>query len=73
MIILALHFTCFKLVSLVKIAIYNYPIERLAEFPIIEDGKPFWWLAYTVCGVFIPLIIQSIFEKVKVYCQSIKL
>lgn len=39
MIILALHFVCLKLVSLLKISIYGWPIERLAEFPVIEQNN----------------------------------
>lgn len=45
------HLPCFKLVSLAIIAIYGLPIERLAEFPAIEQyATAGWWLAYTVAG-----------------------
>lgn len=65
MIILALHFTCFKLISLVKIAIYGWPIERLAEFPAIIENNTVWWVAYTIAGVCIPLLIQKTYNSIK--------
>lgn len=65
MIILALHFTCLKLVSLAKIAFYGWPIERLAEFPVIEENNAYWWVAYTIVGVCIPLISQKCYDATK--------
>ena len=35
--ILTWHFLAFKLVSLSIIGIYDLPIERLAEFPVIKE------------------------------------
>lgn len=35
--ILTLHFLIIKLVSLVIIGIYDLPIKRLAEFPVITE------------------------------------
>lgn len=56
--ILTWHFLAFKLISLVIIGIYDLPIERLAEFPVItEYSKQGWWIAYffvaitTCCGL----------------------
>lgn len=56
--ILTWHFLAFKLVSLLIIGIYDLPMERLAEFPVItEYAKTGWWLAYfiiamlTTCGI----------------------
>ena len=56
--ILTWHFLTFKLVSLLVIGIYDLPIERLAEFPVItEYSQQGWWLAYFIvamvvtCGI----------------------
>ena len=56
--ILTWHFLAFKLVSLLVIGIYDLPIERLAEFPVIyEYAEQGWWIAYfcvaitTCCGL----------------------
>lgn len=66
--ILTWHFLCFKLVSLVIIAVYGLKIERLATFAIIstadlqEDGVDiawsFWWVAYMIVGAGIPILWQ---------------
>ena len=53
--ILTFHLLCFKLVSLLKIGYYDWPMARLAEFPVIEENNALWWLLYTVAGVGIPL------------------
>lgn len=56
--ILTWHFLTFKIVSLVIISIYDLPIARLAEFPVIyEYAEQGWWIAYfcvaitTCCGL----------------------
>ena len=66
MIILALHFICLKFVSLAKIAAYGWPIERLAEFPAIEENNQYWWLLYTISGVGIPLLLQFGYDNIKI-------
>lgn len=65
MIILALHFTCLKIVSLLKIRVYGLPIERLAEFPVIEANNSWWWIAYTLVGVAVPLLCQIAYDNIK--------
>ena len=65
MIILALHFTCLKIVSLLKIRVYGLPIERLAEFPVIEENNSWWWIAYTLVGVAVPLLGQIAYDNIK--------
>ena len=65
MIILALHFTCLKIVSLIKIGVYGLPIERLAEFPVIEENNAWWWIAYAFVGVAVPLLCQRAYNKTK--------
>ena len=62
MVILALHFICLKIVSIVKIGVYGLPIERLAEFPVIKGNNAYWWLAYTFIGILIPLTCQRIYN-----------
>ena len=61
--ILVFHFLAFKLVTLFLIVIYGFPIERLSEFPVIKLGN--YWILYSVVGVFLPLIIWEIVEKIK--------
>ena len=50
--ILILHFLIIKLVSLVIIGIYDLPIERLAEFPVIKEySQQGWWIAYFIVAM----------------------
>ena len=59
LIILIWHFLCFKLVSLLLIWLYELPIERLAEFPVMEEyAYNGWWMLYFVIGVGVPLGVK---------------
>lgn len=54
--ILTWHMLSFKVVSLIIICIYGLPIERLAEFPVIEEySKQGWFILYFLMGTLIPL------------------
>lgn len=45
--ILTWHFLSFKVVSLIIIKIYDLPIEKLSEFPVISEyAASGWWLVY---------------------------
>ncbi len=73
MIILALHFISLKIVSLLKIWIYGWPIERLAEFPVIEEYNTYWWLIYSIVGTMIPIIVQLGYSKSKFHLLNNKI
>ena len=68
--ILTFHFIAFKLVSLMWIGAYNWPIHRLSDFPVISGVNMFSWIIYSIIGVIVPLgvwevsqFIQSGFRK----------
>ena len=61
-IIMALHFISFRLVSLAQIKIYGYPWIMLARFPVIAGGD-FWWIIYSFAGVFVPILLKYITDK----------
>ena len=63
--IMCLHFLTFKIVSLIIIWVYHMPIERLAEYPVINDVNGLWWIAYTVSGCLVPVLAVKLFEIVK--------
>lgn len=63
--ILTFHILCFKIVSLLKISYYDWPIARLAEFPVIGENNAFWWLLYMVAGVGIPLSFTYAYQRIK--------
>lgn len=70
MIILALHFSCFKLVNLMKIYYYNLENVTYGSFPIIANDPSynniFWWTLYIIVGVFIPIAIKLLYDKIKI-------
>lgn len=70
MVIFALHMLCFKLGNLLKIAIYDIPIYRLADFQIIYDHNTMFWIVYTIIGISIPLLID-LFMKSSRYTKRI--
>ena len=54
--ILTWHFLSFKLVSLLIIIIHHLPIQRLAEFPVIEEfAVGGWFIVYFLIGIIVPL------------------
>ena len=71
--IVALHFLAFKTVSLLIIAIYDLPIERLSDFPVLLSyAQQGWWVAYTIIGLGLPLGIALLWTKVKNYSQNLR-
>jgi fucose 4-O-acetylase-like acetyltransferase len=55
--IMALQYLAFKLVALVQIWVYDYPIRYLAYYPVIPKNTPIWWVAYTLVGLAVPLFL----------------
>ncbi len=62
--ILALHFLCFKLVSLLIAAIYNLDYASIANFPVIPN-KESWFILYSISGLMIPIALQFFLDKLK--------
>lgn len=63
--IMCLHFLAFKCVSIIIVLVYHMPIERLAEYPVINDVNGLWWIAYTICGCVLPVLAVKLFEIAK--------
>lgn len=56
--ILTWHFSCFKIVSLLIISIYNLPIARLGEHPAVEFyAAKGWFIVYLLAGVYVPIFL----------------
>ena len=60
--IIGLHFLAFKIVTFSQICVYNLPHEKLSEFPYLI-AEPFWWVAYTVVGLSVPLLLNAAWKK----------
>lgn len=63
--IMILHFLSFKLINLVVCFVYDMPLCCIAAFPTICGRKDFWWIAYTVCGIGLPIFINTIWRLTK--------
>ena len=61
-IILAMHFLCFKLVNLIIILCKELPVTRLADFPFIQNVSEYWSFALVFSGLFFPLLIKYCFD-----------
>lgn len=66
--IMAMHFLCFKIVSLLQVYIYNMPSYMLASFPT-TNIKGFWWVVYSFVGVICPVFLQWTIGRIK---QSVR-
>jgi fucose 4-O-acetylase-like acetyltransferase len=65
--VLIWHFVCFKIVSLLIIFLYGLPIECLAEFPVIlEYSTEGWWGVYSFVGIFVPIALKMLIDKMSV-------
>ena len=59
--VLSWIFISFKIVSLIIIYFENLPIERLAEFPVINDyTSQGWFILYFVTGMVVPLMLTKL-------------
>jgi hypothetical protein len=65
LVILTWHFLSFKLVSLMIIVIYGYPIEQLSCIPILYMPDSIWWIAYFGVGFMLPLVSIQAWEYAK--------
>ncbi len=63
--IMALHYLAFKLVNLLQIVIYNYPDKYLAYYPVIPIKTEYWWIVYTIAGIFVPVLLAIAYDKIK--------
>ena len=72
--IMALHFLCFKLVSLLYIKVHHLEIGRLADYPVVIGSGGAWWILYAIVGLALPVfgayywrkLLERIKKKVKV-------
>lgn len=63
--IVEMHFLAFKLVALVVTYVYGLPRFCIAAFPNLYGDRGLWWIAYTIVGVAIPILVRLIYEKIR--------
>ena len=69
--IVILHFLCFKIVSLCISYIYDLPLYCIAVFPNLNGSVGCWWLAYTIVGVCLPVILFEGYKHMRNYIHKI--
>lgn len=65
--VLIFHFLCFKIVSFIGLKIQQQPSFLMAAFPVLYNGG-LWWLAYTLVGITVPVLMSLIWKKL---CQTV--
>lgn len=62
--IVALHFLSFKIVTYIGIRVYGLDIRYLAaSSDLLNRGV--WWIAYTVVGIAVPLLLDYLYLRIK--------
>lgn len=61
--ILALNLLALKLGNLIKICIYDMPIELLSSYTIITEHNSFFWIIYSMIGTLLPLLIEYNYKR----------
>lgn len=71
LVILALHFLAFRLVSFFLVLAYGMDFRLVAEHPVItnENLPSFWWIVYSIAGVVTPIVFVLLYQCL---CNSIK-
>lgn len=62
--VVILHFLCFKIVNYAGALIKDWPLCCVAAFPILCKGGV-WWIIYTIIGVLIPIVLSLAWKQVK--------
>lgn len=63
--IMALHFICFKIVTLVHVCIKEGSLEHLSDFPVYDENLTWWTPFYIFVGCGVPIIIYELIERLK--------
>lgn len=61
--ILALNLLALKLGNLIKIWIYDLPMDYLSAHTVIYDYNTFFWPLYTLIGVSVPLLAYILYNR----------
>lgn len=61
--ILALNLLALKLGNLIKIWIYNLPINKLSSYTVIYEHNTYFWIIYTIIGISTPLLLNFLYHK----------
>ena len=60
--IVILHFLSFKLVAAFVVWFYGLPGFCLASFPCLYGSRGLWWVAYTIVGTGLPVLLDYLYH-----------
>lgn len=66
--ILALHLLSFKLINIILILLYQFPLSTLSHWPTIHNtiiSQSAWWILYSITGIILPLGYSFIIKQLK--------
>ena len=66
MAIVILHFLAFKIINLLQVFMKHQPLFLIAAFPTLYTYS-FWWVAYLFTGLFIPVLLNIIYKRIKLF------
>jgi fucose 4-O-acetylase-like acetyltransferase len=62
--VVILNYLCFKIVNYAGVLIKGESHFLVAAYPVLYSGS-YWWIAYMVCGLGIPIILSMGWKKIK--------
>ena len=68
--IVILHLLAFKLVSYAGVFAKGQARYLVAAFPVLYRGG-LWWVAYTVVGIAVSLLINMLYQRIKCYVRGL--
>ena len=68
--IVILHLLAFKLVSFAGVFVNGNAPYLVAAFPVLYRGG-LWWVAYTVVGIAVSLLINMLYQRIKCYVRGL--
>lgn len=68
--ILALHLLAFKVINWIGTLVYHHPKCMIAGYFTSYSHIGYWWIAYSVAGIVLPLLIAYTFEKMLLFLKQ---
>ncbi len=68
--IVILHLLAFKIVSFIGVFVNGHAPYLVAAFPVLYRGG-LWWIAYTVVGILVSLLLDVLYKKIKCYVRGL--
>ena len=61
----------FSMHGFIQIIVYKLPITDLSKFPVLGHSR-LWWIAYSLVGIFIPVLTCYLNETIKNKIKSVQ-